>query len=256
MTAPRSECERAVLPPTFLISGAFTTRERCPSAVEFLFNPFGTLGELAVACGTARVYKKLGQVMGSKVLIIPNIGSTLLWGLPTRNLDTIYDEAALVIAHKKQRHSPDKPIVLVGHSLGGTVASRFAHEHPGQVKAVVTIGTPFRPVTPHFIFGSGQLEHNTGIIQQRRRMLGEDAPAMHTIASTADIIVGVNSALPTLPLTYAHLLTTYDGPELLIPGERLVMERPPGHLGIVDHVKVLEICKGVRESRAEFVEAA
>jgi pimeloyl-ACP methyl ester carboxylesterase len=37
----------------------------------------------------------------------------------------------------------DRPIVIVGWSLGGLFAREFARYHPGQVKAVITLGTPF-----------------------------------------------------------------------------------------------------------------
>jgi pimeloyl-ACP methyl ester carboxylesterase len=37
----------------------------------------------------------------------------------------------------------DRPIVVVGWSLGGLYAREFARYHPEHVKAVVTLGTPF-----------------------------------------------------------------------------------------------------------------
>lgn len=35
------------------------------------------------------------------------------------------------------------PIVIVGWSLGGLFGREYARYHPGQVKAVITLGTPF-----------------------------------------------------------------------------------------------------------------
>ena len=37
----------------------------------------------------------------------------------------------------------DRPIVIVGWSLGGLFAREFARYHPDQVKAVITLGSPF-----------------------------------------------------------------------------------------------------------------
>lgn len=37
----------------------------------------------------------------------------------------------------------DKPILIVGWSLGGVFAREFARHHPDKVKAVVTLGSPF-----------------------------------------------------------------------------------------------------------------
>ncbi len=37
----------------------------------------------------------------------------------------------------------DRPIVMVGWSLGGLFAREYARHHPNQVRAVVTLGSPF-----------------------------------------------------------------------------------------------------------------
>lgn len=39
--------------------------------------------------------------------------------------------------------SPDEPVLVVGWSLGGVFARELARAHPEQVKAVVTLGSPF-----------------------------------------------------------------------------------------------------------------
>ncbi len=36
----------------------------------------------------------------------------------------------------------DEPVVLVGWSLGGYIAREYAREHPGHVRAIVTLGSP------------------------------------------------------------------------------------------------------------------
>ena len=39
--------------------------------------------------------------------------------------------------------SPDKPVLVVGWSLGGVYARELARAHPDRVRAVVTLGSPF-----------------------------------------------------------------------------------------------------------------
>lgn len=39
--------------------------------------------------------------------------------------------------------SPDKPLIVVGWSLGGLFARELARAHPDRVRAVITLGTPF-----------------------------------------------------------------------------------------------------------------
>lgn len=39
--------------------------------------------------------------------------------------------------------SPDQPVLIVGWSLGGVYARELARQHPGRVRAVVTLGSPF-----------------------------------------------------------------------------------------------------------------
>ena len=39
--------------------------------------------------------------------------------------------------------SPDKPVLVVGWSLGGVFARELARQHPDRVRAVATLGSPF-----------------------------------------------------------------------------------------------------------------
>ncbi len=39
--------------------------------------------------------------------------------------------------------SPDRPVLIVGWSLGGVFARELARAHPDRVRAVVTLGSPF-----------------------------------------------------------------------------------------------------------------
>lgn len=57
-----------------------------------------------------------------------------------------------------------RPILLVGWSLGGMFAREFAHSHPEQVRAVVTLCSPF----------SGDYKTNTNIREWYERVAGHD----------------------------------------------------------------------------------
>ncbi len=47
------------------------------------------------------------------------------------------------IAERVESLGHDRPIVIVGWSLGGIYAREFARRHPDRVKAVITLGSPF-----------------------------------------------------------------------------------------------------------------
>jgi pimeloyl-ACP methyl ester carboxylesterase len=57
-----------------------------------------------------------------------------------------------------------RKVLLVGWSLGGLFARELAFRHPGKVRAVVTLGSPF----------SGDLKTNTNVRQFYERIAGHD----------------------------------------------------------------------------------
>ncbi len=57
-----------------------------------------------------------------------------------------------------------RPVLLVGWSLGGMFARELAFLHPGKVRAVVTLGSPF----------SGDLKTNTNVREFYERIAGHD----------------------------------------------------------------------------------
>jgi pimeloyl-ACP methyl ester carboxylesterase len=59
------------------------------------------------------------------------------WNLGAR-ADTIES-----LAKRLDEISPDKPVLVVGWSLGGVFARELARAHPDRVSAVVTLGSPF-----------------------------------------------------------------------------------------------------------------
>lgn len=67
----------------------------------------------------------------------------------SKRLDEIYD---------------GRPVLLVGWSLGGMFARELAHRHPGKVRAVATLCSPF----------SGDYKTNTNVRELYERVAGHD----------------------------------------------------------------------------------
>jgi alpha-beta hydrolase superfamily lysophospholipase len=44
------------------------------------------------------------------------------------------------VAERARAGHPDLPVVMVGHSMGGLIASRYAQRHPGELTALVLSG--------------------------------------------------------------------------------------------------------------------
>lgn len=56
-----------------------------------------------------------------------------------KNMDTVAEDLHL-LADKLRADHPDLPVVLIGHSMGGIIATRFVQKYPGEVKALVLSG--------------------------------------------------------------------------------------------------------------------
>ena len=62
-----------------------------------------------------------------------------------RRFDDYLDDTA-VFLDEVRRRQPGKPVVLLGHSLGGLICARFAQERPCDVRALV-LSSPFFALT-------------------------------------------------------------------------------------------------------------
>jgi pimeloyl-ACP methyl ester carboxylesterase len=64
------------------------------------------------------------------------------WGLGVNTGEAKKLRVALepVVESLVERHG--EPVVMVGWSLGGFIAREYAREHPGQVRRVITLGSP------------------------------------------------------------------------------------------------------------------
>lgn len=55
------------------------------------------------------------------------------------DVDQLVADARLVAERARAEH-PDLPVALLGHSMGGIVATRYAQRHPGELAALVLSG--------------------------------------------------------------------------------------------------------------------
>lgn len=59
-----------------------------------------------------------------------------------------YVRDVLLLHGQAKGERPDLPVLVLGHSMGGTIALRFAVEHPGALDALVLSGPFLRPSAP------------------------------------------------------------------------------------------------------------
>jgi pimeloyl-ACP methyl ester carboxylesterase len=64
------------------------------------------------------------------------------WGLGVNTGDARKLREKLKPVVKESIATHGEPVVLVGWSLGGYIAREYAREHPGEVRKVVTLGSP------------------------------------------------------------------------------------------------------------------
>jgi pimeloyl-ACP methyl ester carboxylesterase len=141
------------------------------------------------------------------------------------------------VLERKLAKYPGRRFLFVGHSLGGYLGAVFAHGHTELDITTVAIASPFGAVTG--MPGSGRvLTEGTEHLRQHRRALGDRAPSLTLIASEADRLVRPSSALPVMPGAKRILLTT-DRQTTEPDAERVVVNRAPGHVALINHPEVL-----------------
>ena len=87
-------------------------------------------------------------------------------GVPApRDGGSLFDRADASLLQLIRQHKLDKP-VLLGHSLGGTLALRFAGEHAGLISGVVAVDG--LPIFPGMERGSAE-QRKAMAAQMRRR---------------------------------------------------------------------------------------
>jgi pimeloyl-ACP methyl ester carboxylesterase len=139
---------------------------RSPSARLYLTEPARGLARLAVLPLAAPWLAAAPRGDGHGVLVLPgllasDLSTALLrrflrrlgydvhgWELG-RNVgptDAVLDGLPLALAALAARTG--SPVSVVGWSLGGIYARELAREHPGQVRGVITLGSPFALTDP------------------------------------------------------------------------------------------------------------
>ena len=150
--------------------------------------------------------------------------------------DWTYSWLRPVLEHKVAKY-PGRRFLFIGHSLGGYLGALFAHGHTDLDIATVAIASPFGSVTG--MPGTGRVfAEGTEHLRQHRRALGDRAPSLTLIASDGDRLVRTSSALPVMPGAKRVLLTT-DRQATETDSERVIVDRAPGHVALVNHPEVL-----------------
>lgn len=116
------------------------------------------------------------------------------------------DEHALKVkkmVHQIQQITGRREIILIGHSMGGIVASKFALDFVDQgteVKAIVTIGSPLKgaPLANYIGFGKSVKEMRSGsnfIKNLESKIYDNSVISFFHIAARPDLMVPLKSAL-------------------------------------------------------------
>lgn len=137
-----------------------------------------------------------------------------------------------------QKQTGRKDIMLVGHSMGGLVASEFALRHADQetqVTDIVTIGTPLKG-TPIAYMGFGkdakQLRHNCSYIKELSKSICEQNKIryFHIGTETDELVVPYNSSLLLENKKAKHLKISNLGHIGIVFSDRIID-------AVIDHYK-------------------
>jgi pimeloyl-ACP methyl ester carboxylesterase len=74
----------------------------------------------------------------------------------------------LVMTIKQAYLETNRPVSIIGHSLGGMLARAAAYREPDKVKQVITMGSPFRSVRAHPLILSAANFVRSNIVRERR----------------------------------------------------------------------------------------
>lgn len=206
-------------PAAIIVTGACNVHERHRSLLGLALFAGLAIAECCYSNITRGVYADLGKLANSQLVVPPKLG--LL------TPDATYEATVPVITHKIEKYADDK-VTLIGHSMGGIVVARLAHDRPDLVRNAVAIGSPFLGITGS-LFRQDALISNTELIRQQRKDLIGKAPPLHFVASTGDMIVPVHSAIP----------------KMIDATSTLISEYAPGHVSMVKHPAVLDVCRSI-----------
>lgn len=77
----------------------------------------------------------------------------------------------LLVTVQNAYEETQRPVTIIGHSLGGMLARSAAHRAPLAVKQVITMGSPFRSVRAHPLVLSAANFVRANIVRERRHRL-------------------------------------------------------------------------------------
>lgn len=192
-------------------AGARTPLERLPPPrwVLTLLEPVRMPVELGWSLALDRLTAGSAVGAGRPVLVLPGFSANDLmtarlrghlrkhgfvvygWGLGRNHglTDTIVEGVLERFDEVATQH--DEPISLVGWSFGGLLARWLAHERPGQVRQVVTLGSPWR--------AEGEITRTTPLFERSARRHGLSGRAR-------EIVTRLREPLP-VPLTVLYSRT-------------------------------------------------
>jgi pimeloyl-ACP methyl ester carboxylesterase len=158
-----------IAPPSWLLTAGEAVRFPSEYAASWLLHRLPALGR-----------KDLGQ--GRPVLVLPGFGAgdratgrlrehldqrgwrTYTWGVGANHglTDVVLD--GVLRRFEEVYAEQGRPVDVVGWSFGGLLARWVAHERAGQVRSVVTLGSPWRP--------EGERTRTTPLFERARRTHG------------------------------------------------------------------------------------
>lgn len=95
------------------------------------------------------------------------------WGLG-RNIGPTRQAVEGMRERLRELHARhDRPVTLIGQSLGGIYARQLAREHPEQVRQVITLGSPYRMV-------DGDQSAAQGLYEQMQHLHDSELRLQHT----------------------------------------------------------------------------
>lgn len=218
-------------------------------------------------------YRITGEADSPPVIILHGLlGSSRNWTTVARHLAQSHQVFTLDLRnHGKSPHAPemDFPVLasdllelmeahdlaqahLIGHSLGGKVAMRFAVNHPERVSSLVVVDIAPRQYGLHFQkdfaamraldLGSiknrkqadDALAESVGDWGQRQFLLTNlqrDSEGTYYWAANIDVLA---ESLPTIREDPLSARERFDGPVLFLYGEKSNFVRPEDHTRIVE----------------------
>lgn len=141
------------------------------------------------------LHNKTGFIKYEKRFLNEKMGSVLSLTLSStlQSIDTSAEEVFQAIEKAKEELDPDVEINLIGHSMGGLIASACALKYPLNTKKVVAIGSPFKGTlfAPLGLGSSAnEMRHNSQYLQDLiQKMMNTEGIRYYAAAGTRDQVI-------------------------------------------------------------------